>query len=85
MTSCTQGSDCPNTEKTCAAHSGVSGDVCQCATNALCGSGFVCNTFDMVCQQQCFHDSDCVNYADARRCDVPSGECVPLTSTTDAG
>jgi Cys-rich repeat protein len=85
LTTCTQGSECPDTEKTCAPLAGVTGNVCQCSTDQLCGAGFVCNTTDKICQQTCTSDSQCQGYATARTCDTATGQCVASSVVTDGG
>ncbi|MBS2027097.1 MAG: hypothetical protein JST54_04260 [Deltaproteobacteria bacterium] len=87
MTKCSQGSDCPTTEKTCAALPApgtASGSVCQCSTDAICGTGFVCNKVDQACQQSCTSDANCSGYAQTRKCDTATGQCV-ISGGTDAG
>lgn len=91
VTSCTQGSDCADTEKNCVAAvapSVASGTYCQCQTDALCGDGFVCSKTDHVCEQKCTSDSNCQGFAQARSCDVATGQCVASAGTdggTDGG
>lgn len=77
---CTQASDCPSTEKTCAPLAGQSGNVCQCSTDAICGAGFVCNNINKQCQQKCTTDSNCQGGATAQKCDTATGQCVNATA-----
>jgi hypothetical protein len=74
-TSCTQASDCPSTEKTCAPLAGQPGSICQCATDALCGAGFACNNIDRQCQQICTVDANCQGFSPPRTCDTATGQC----------
>lgn len=79
---CTTGSDCPDTAKTCAALGGSSSQantlICQCSTDALCNSGsdgtgsLVCSELDNVCVPKCDSNDDC---GSGRVCDTASGQC----------
>lgn len=84
---CTGGSDCPSTAKTCATFAGAAaGDggtalaFCQCATDALCGGGStVCMAATKTCEPKCTSTS-CWGGA---ACNATSGQCG--AGGTDAG
>lgn len=79
VTTCSTGSDCPDTAKTCASIDGsaTGTKICQCSTDALCNTGsetadFVCSDLDTVCVPKCTANSDC---GTDRVCDTASGQC----------
>jgi hypothetical protein len=88
MTKCSQGSDCPDTAKNCAAVPGgaTSTTVCQCQTAQLCGGGSaICDPVDLLCETKCSDNSGCQGFSPARTCDTATGRCVAGTTNTDAG
>ncbi len=91
VTTCTSGSDCPDSAKTCAPLGGTGPDantsICQCSTDVLCNGGpdsestdLVCSNLDNVCVPKCATDDDC---GDGRVCDEASGQCEEGDTTGD--
>lgn len=91
VTTCTSGSDCPDTAKTCAPLGGTGPDaatnICQCSTDVLCNGGpdsetsdLVCSNLDNVCVPKCASDSEC---GDGRECDEGTGQCEESDTTGD--
>ncbi|WP_241758077.1 hypothetical protein [Myxococcus landrumensis] len=79
VTTCSTGSDCPDTAKTCASIDGTATGtkICQCSTDALCNTGsetanMVCSDLDNVCVTKCTANADC---GSGRVCDTASGQC----------
>ncbi|AGC46623.1 hypothetical protein MYSTI_05344 [Myxococcus stipitatus DSM 14675] len=79
VTTCSTGSDCPDTAKTCASIDGsaTGTKICQCSTDALCNTGsetadMVCSDLDNVCVTKCTANADC---GSGRKCDTASGQC----------
>ncbi len=79
---CNSATDCPSTEKNCAALAGAAAatdggvqKICQCTTNELCnsnaGGSNICSSTDHVCVVKCSTDSAC---AAGKTCQ--NGECV---------
>lgn len=86
---CTGGSDCPSSAKTCAAINGSAKSFCQCSTDALCGGSLVCSTLSKQCVSKCTSNAACPSGA---TCDADAGQCIGATvdagtdaGTTDAG
>ncbi|WP_224244628.1 hypothetical protein [Hyalangium gracile] len=75
---CTTGSDCPDTAKSCGALSATdSSRVCQCSTDASCNSdrldaSLVCSNLDRACTPKCTTDASC---GSGRTCDTATGQC----------
>lgn len=90
VSSCTGGSDCPASAKTCArldstAVSASTPGFCQCSTDALCNGGtagsLVCSNLTKQCTSKCTANSQCPSGA---TCDTATGQCKS-GGTTDAG
>jgi hypothetical protein len=95
--SCTAGTDCPSSAKTCAKGDGsaataASPGFCQCGTDALCNPGgasdaasaLVCQPNTKQCTAKCTSSSSC----NGGTCDTASGKCsgaVVVDAGTDAG
>lgn len=79
LPTCTGGSDCPSTAKTCRTFSGRDpGDAgtelpfCQCSTTALCGASTVaCMANTHTCENKCTSNSGCWGGT----CNTTTGEC----------
>ncbi len=71
---CDAAVDCPSEAKTCTTApfaTGATPKICQCSTDALCGTGKVCSTVDKICATKCTSDTDC----GGRKCDTATGQC----------
>jgi hypothetical protein len=95
---CTAGTDCPSSAKTCEAIGGGNNQmICKCSTDALCqtdervsdASTLMCNTAFKVCAPAgttapaCTKNEDCTG---GQVCDVASGMCkAPTTGATCQG
>ncbi len=95
--SCTAGSDCPDSAKTCASFGGSAGATdggtagagsalfCQCSTTPLCGgaegTSVICSTSFKICTVKCSTDSVCPS---GYSCDTASGDCKVADCTTNA-
>ncbi len=90
---CTAGSDCPDSAKTCdvikggttaSTDGGATGQkVCQCSTTPFCNDGnvggsLVCNDEIRVCEVKCTTDTNC---SSGRKCDTATGQCKAGTSS----
>ncbi len=89
ITSCTGSSDCPSSAKTCATYAGAAykaggaAAFCQCSTDALCGSGQICQlSATKTCTAKCATSSDCGSGA---TCNSTTGVCTGSATVTDAG
>ena len=72
IATCTGGSDCPSTAKTCDVMTGTTSKFCQCATDQLCGGGStVCMAQTRTCESKCTATS-C--WAGAS-CNTTTGQC----------
>ncbi len=91
VTACTSGTDCPDSAKTCATFTGLSGGndagvraFCQCATDQLCDrgtSGQVCQPATKICAAKCTSNAGCPS---GSTCDTATGKCGGAVAT-DAG
>ena len=81
---CTGGSDCPSSAKTCAPLNGSTKSFCQCSTDALCGGSLICSNTTKQCTSKCTSSASCSNGA---MCDTTSGQCLGgnIDAGTDAG
>jgi len=95
VTACTSGTDCPDSAKTCATFTGLSGGndagiraFCQCGTDQLCDrgtAGQVCQPATKICDAKCTSNAGCPTGA---TCDTATGKCgaaVVADAGTDAG
>jgi hypothetical protein len=80
---CSQNSDCPDSENNCANLTLPSGQattakICQCTTDSACGGGTsICGSEDKVCEVKCTQDSDCKS---GRTCTTATGQCTSAAS-----
>lgn len=87
VTTCTSGSDCPASEKTCAKVGSSTATFCTCATDALCNTavqGNVCNLATLQCGAKCTANS-CPT---GSTCNTTSGVCSAVGGSdggTDGG
>lgn len=88
VTTCTSGSDCPASEKTCAKVANSTATFCTCATDALCNTavpGNVCNLATLQCGAKCTSNSGCPT---GSTCNTTSGVCSAVGGSdggTDGG
>lgn len=92
VTACTSGTDCPDSAKTCATFTGLSGGndagiraFCQCGTDQLCDrgtAGDVCQPATKICGAKCTSNASCPT---GSTCDTATGKCGAATTATDGG
>ena len=91
VTSCTAGTDCQDSAKTCSALPADAGtrSFCQCSTDALCAratAGQICQEFSTkLCSDKCTSNASCPT---GYTCDTATGKCgaaVVTDAGTDAG
>ncbi|MFO0599140.1 MAG: hypothetical protein U0228_27775 [Myxococcaceae bacterium] len=88
VSTCTSGSDCPASEKTCAKIGSSTTTFCTCATDALCNTavpGNVCNQATLQCTAKCTANSSCPS---GSTCNTTTGVCSAVGGTdggTDGG
>jgi hypothetical protein len=90
VSSCTGGSDCPASAKTCARLDGqmvsaTTPGFCQCSTDAICNGGtagsLVCSDLTKLCTAKCTSNAQCPSGA---TCETSTGQCRG-GSGSDAG